>query len=271
MQMRAYDIVGCGSFRRVLFRQLRAEARIWVRLTGATGVCAYFFFFSSRRRHTRYWRDWSSDVCSSDLQSASATTDVITGTTIGEGGGAADTTTTNNVSNAVLGSLFLTAESELTSFNPINETYMEISFVSNITIMPPNTPTRINTTETGNLTVSVQPNGLDFGQGQSVLVTVGGDGAEQENATTTFVQLSRVRPDGTGSGTGVAFFSTNSTGQLAFLDNMVGILQLEISPEGDITRMWEWNGGTLAFENGSGGGAATTGNQTTTTTQPDEE
>src|SRR5215203_1059846 len=29
-------------------------------------VCI-FFFFSSRRRHTRYWRDWSSDVCSSDL------------------------------------------------------------------------------------------------------------------------------------------------------------------------------------------------------------
>src|SRR3712207_7419681 len=26
-----------------------------------------FVFFSSRRRHTRYWRDWSSDVCSSDL------------------------------------------------------------------------------------------------------------------------------------------------------------------------------------------------------------
>src|SRR5258707_15328499 len=28
---------------------------------------AVLFFFSSRRRHTRYWRDWSSDVCSSDL------------------------------------------------------------------------------------------------------------------------------------------------------------------------------------------------------------
>src|SRR5207249_7899044 len=27
-----------------------------------------FFFFSSRRRHTRSKRDWSSDVCSSDLQ-----------------------------------------------------------------------------------------------------------------------------------------------------------------------------------------------------------
>src|SRR5437868_12941408 len=28
----------------------------------------FFFFFSSRRRHTRSKRDWSSDVCSSDLQ-----------------------------------------------------------------------------------------------------------------------------------------------------------------------------------------------------------
>src|SRR6266496_5515898 len=28
-----------------------------------------FFFFSSRRRHTRSLRDWSSDVCSSDLLS----------------------------------------------------------------------------------------------------------------------------------------------------------------------------------------------------------
>src|SRR3712207_4234795 len=28
---------------------------------------SFVFFFSSRRRHTRYWRDWSSDVCSSDL------------------------------------------------------------------------------------------------------------------------------------------------------------------------------------------------------------
>src|SRR5690606_39530108 len=28
------------------------------------------FFFSSRRRHTRFSRDWSSDVCSSDLTAA---------------------------------------------------------------------------------------------------------------------------------------------------------------------------------------------------------
>src|SRR5438094_7516246 len=33
-----------------------------------------FFFFSSRRRHTRSYGDWSSDVCSSDLHHAEAVT-----------------------------------------------------------------------------------------------------------------------------------------------------------------------------------------------------
>src|SRR6266850_4686625 len=32
----------------------------------------FFFFFSSRRRHTRLQGDWSSDVCSSDLERGSA-------------------------------------------------------------------------------------------------------------------------------------------------------------------------------------------------------
>src|SRR5207247_2750546 len=36
----------------------------------------FFFFFSSRRRHTRSTRDWSSDVCSSDLEAEYV--DVIT-------------------------------------------------------------------------------------------------------------------------------------------------------------------------------------------------
>src|SRR5690349_24450875 len=35
-----------------------------------TILYVYFFFFSSRRRHTRSLRDWSSDVCSSDLGEA---------------------------------------------------------------------------------------------------------------------------------------------------------------------------------------------------------
>src|SRR5256886_12306960 len=35
---------------------------------GETSLLIFFFFFSSRRRHTRFDCDWSSDVCSSDLQ-----------------------------------------------------------------------------------------------------------------------------------------------------------------------------------------------------------
>src|SRR2546426_5955783 len=36
------------------------------------GVADIFFFFSSRRRHTRLQGDWSSDVCSSDLEARSS-------------------------------------------------------------------------------------------------------------------------------------------------------------------------------------------------------
>ena len=82
-------------------------------------------------------------------------------------------------------------------------------------------------------------------------MTEGDDVAEEENATTTFVDISRMNPDGTGSGTGVVFFSTNSTGQLAFLNNMVGISQSKFSPEGGTIRTWEWKGGTVPFETGN--------------------
>src|SRR6266480_5416343 len=38
------------------------------RKIGSLSFLHWFFFFSSRRRHTRLTCDWSSDVCSSDLQ-----------------------------------------------------------------------------------------------------------------------------------------------------------------------------------------------------------
>jgi hypothetical protein len=200
------------------------------------------------------------------VQSASATTDAMTNTTSvgGEEQEAlsSTTTTTNNVSNAVLGSLFLTEEAEFTSFNPINETYIEISFVGNATIMPPNATNTINATETGNITLNIQPNGVNFAQGQGFLVTEEGDNGaqEEENATTTFVELSRVGPGDTGSGTGVVFFSTNSTGQLAFLDNMLAIYQHEMYPGVDTIREWEWEGGALPLEI-DGAGARSMGEQ----------
>src|SRR5687768_17709393 len=48
-------------------RDLRHAVMICVCLPGTAWVVEFVFFFSSRRRHTRCSRDWSSDVCSSDL------------------------------------------------------------------------------------------------------------------------------------------------------------------------------------------------------------
>ena len=184
------------------------------------------------------------------------------------------TTNTNNNPNAVLGNPFMIVEFETASINPINETYIEISTVNNVTLIPPNatgTTTTINATEIANTTVNILPNGLALDKGQSLIVIEGDDGgAEQENATTTFVDISRMNPDGTGSGTGVVFFSTNSTGQLAFLDNMVGINDSEFSQRSGTIRVWEWkDGGTVPFE--IDGGAPTTENQTTITSALEEE
>ena len=165
-----------------------------------------------------------------------------------------NTTTNNNVSNALLGRLFSYDEGEdvESNVNPVNETYIVISYSGNRIILPPNTTGIINATETGNVTINIQPNGLSFNQGHAVIMTEGGAAAEGgENATISFVLLTRTSPDGSGSGTSVTYFSTNSTGQLAFLDNLVAIGQVEYSPEEGINRFaeWEWKGGTIPFEN----------------------
>jgi hypothetical protein len=208
------------------------------------------------------------------LVSASITGNTTTTTTTSVGGEeqeavSSSTNTASNISNATLGSLFLTEEAEFTSFNPINETYIEISYVGNATIMPPNATNTINTTETGNITLNIQPNGVNFVQGQGFIVTEDGAAAEkEENETFTYVMLSRANPDGTGAGTGVSFFNTNSTGQLAFLDNMLAIAHVEFSPEGSTLKIWEWKGGILPFETDS---PPTTRNQTTITSALEEE
>ena len=194
------------------------------------------------------------------LVSASTTGNNTTTTTTSVGGEqeavSSTTTTTNNASNALLGRLFSYGEGEdvESNVNPVNETYIVISYSGNRIILPPNATGVINATETGNVTINIQPNGLSFNQGHAVIMTEGGaaaEGEDVENATISFVLLTRTNPDGSGNGTSVTYFSTNSTGQLAFLDNLVAIGQVEYSPEEGINRFaeWEWKGGTIPFEN----------------------
>src|SRR5690606_39950184 len=73
--------------------------------------CLCSFFFSSRRRHTRFSRDWSSDVCSSDLAFAALVItshgrqvfDITTGlTTLPDGGRIYDALTDVEVEAALI-------------------------------------------------------------------------------------------------------------------------------------------------------------------------
>ena len=200
--------------------------------------------------------------------SASATGNNTTTTTTSVGGReqeavSSTNTTTNNASNALLGRLFSylderedvepnSCRNDTCYFvNPVNETYIIVSYSGgNRIILPPNATGIINATETANVTINIQPNGLSFYQGHAVIMTEGNAAAEGgENATISFVYLTRTNPDGSGSGTGVTYFSTNSTGQLAFLDNLVAIGQVEYSPTLNRFAEWEWKGGTVPFEN----------------------
>ena len=224
------------------------------------------------------------------VQSANATTttDMMTGT-LGEEPlnttSMSSSDNNNNNSDSVLGRLFLTGEDRLTNFNQINQTYTEVSYVGNRTIVPPSDPTNtitavtINATETGNLTLKLQPNGITFVEGESFLVSEGRNGdnntdggaaeQQQENATAVLVDLNGVRPNDPRSSTGVAFFSTNSTGQLAFLENLIAIYQVKASPAGTAIQMWEWKGADRSFE--IGGSSSTMSNQTTITSALEEE
>src|SRR2546427_9044758 len=68
--------IASGRSRRALTMRVRTRRlRLWC-TRDRCWLC--FFFFSSRRRHTRFDCDWSSDVCSSDLPLPAAQREVVT-------------------------------------------------------------------------------------------------------------------------------------------------------------------------------------------------
>jgi hypothetical protein len=151
--------------------------------------------------------------------------------------------------NTALGRPFLIGEDILTSFKPVNKTYTEVSYAGNRTIFPPNAPdtAMINATERGNLTFNLVQKVISIVEGQSLLVTKpsSNNGSEQEKATALLVDINGIKPEDPRSSTGVAYFMTNSTGKLAFLNNMVAIYQVKVSPVGTAIKYWEWKGAEL--------------------------
>src|SRR5437762_11046696 len=64
------------------------------------------FFFSSRRRHTRYIGDWSSDVCSSDLQRTQGWKVGVDGSVAIIAVGAGGAIDTNSIRSPIVGFIF---------------------------------------------------------------------------------------------------------------------------------------------------------------------
>jgi hypothetical protein len=128
---------------------------------------------------------------------------------------------------------FLVEHGRTVAANPINQTHMQISLVGNGTISLPNSTEIVTTKDSGSAIARLTPTG-NIVNGQIHVGTEDGS----ENATVFFTEIGK-----NGKGVGVAYFTTNSTGKLAFLNNMVAVIEDEIQPNGDtLITAWEWRG-----------------------------
>jgi hypothetical protein len=163
--------------------------------------------------------------------SADAST-ILTGSTVETNETIAPTSNNSN-DITIAEKPFLVEHGRTVAATPINQTQMQISLVGNGTITLPNSTETVMTKDTGNAIARLTPTG-NIVHGQIHVGTEDGS----ENATVFFTEISRGE-----KGVGVAYFSTNSTGKLAFLDNMIAVIEDEIQPNGDtLITAWEWRG-----------------------------
>jgi hypothetical protein len=141
--------------------------------------------------------------------------------------------TSNNDAIALAEKPFLIEQGKTVAATPINQTHIQISLTGNGTITLPNSTEIVKTKDTGNAIARLTPTG-NIAQGHIHINTEDGS----ENGTVFFTEIGQ-----NGKGIGVAYFSTNSTGKLAFLDNMVAVLQDELEPNGNtVISVFEWRG-----------------------------
>jgi hypothetical protein len=78
--------------------------------------------------------------------------------------------------------------------------------------------------------------GVLHGKGKGVIMA-----GESELATYTGEGVGRPSSSGSINWRGSIFYSTSSNGKLAFLDNLIGVFEVEIDVEGNFSeKIWEW-------------------------------
>ena len=139
----------------------------------------------------------------------------------------------NNNTITLAEKLFLREHGRTVAATPINQTHIQISLAGNGTITLPNSTETVMTKDSGSAIARLTPTG-NIVNGQIRISTEDGS----ENATVFFTEIGQG-----GKGVGVAYFATNSTGKLAFLNNVVSVIEDEIQPNGDtMITAWEWSG-----------------------------
>ena len=95
----------------------------------------------------------------------------------------------------------------------------------------------VETTATVTYWASPRPGGAIYGEGKGALMSKDG----QEMAIWTGQGIGRFTSPGKIRFTGSLFFSTSSTGKLAFLNNLVGVFEYETDESGNTSAtVWEW-------------------------------
>jgi hypothetical protein len=139
----------------------------------------------------------------------------------------------NNSTGSSLGNPFFVEKGRITgqrvlSVSPVQ---LEFTFMANATING-----NINATNTGTTVNTIQPNGVFHTKGQGFIMTQDG-----EVATYTNQVIGNLTEEGNVLSRGAGFWSTPSTGKLAFLNDMMSVFRLEVDREGNLSAVeWDW-------------------------------
>ncbi len=154
-----------------------------------------------------------------------------------------DSTSLNATTNTVelAEEPFAIGRHTIVSENTISETETRLSFEGSTTITLPNATETITTRDTGEGTFSLLP-GYGAGTIRGHLHMTTEDGSESVIAD--FTEFNKFESP---IAIGIAFFSTNSTGMLAPLNNMVAVFLDEEQPNQDaLVSFFEWKGDDIA-------------------------
>src|SRR5918992_2420490 len=149
------------------------------------------------------------------------------------------TTTTTDITES-LGNPFFVEQGRIIGQRVLAVTpqpQLEFSFMANATINNGGGDIVINALNTGTSVSTLNADGTFRGEGQGILRTERGDVATWTNRV-----VGNLTSEGTIITRGVGFWSTPSTtGELAFMNNMITVFEVQIDREGNLSaREWEW-------------------------------